>query len=51
MDTMEDSEFLAEAKKAKLDINPLDGAGLEDNVKEVFKPKPPLVAKRKRILK
>ena len=36
MSTMKDQEFLADAAKAKLDINPLDGATLETNVKEVF---------------
>ncbi len=51
MDTMKDPEFLAEAKKANLDINPDDGAGLERNVKDIFKLDPPLVAKLKEILK
>ncbi len=51
MDTMKDPEFLAEAKKAKLDINPLGGAELERNVKEVFNLDPPLVPKVKEILK
>ena len=51
MDTMRDPEFLAEAKKAKLDINPLDGAELERNVKEVFNLDPALVPKVKEILK
>lgn len=50
-DTMKDPEFLAEAKKAKLDINPDDGAGLERNVRDIFKLDPPLVAKLKEILK
>jgi len=50
-DTMKDAEFLAEAKKAKLDINPDDGAGLERNIREIFKLEPPLVAKLKEILK
>ena len=36
VDTMQDPELLAEATKAKLDINPLDGAELEQQVKEVF---------------
>src|SRR5499425_1914537 len=36
MQTMKDPEFLAEAAKAKLDINPLDGAELERDVREVF---------------
>jgi tripartite-type tricarboxylate transporter receptor subunit TctC len=51
MDTMKDPEFLAEAKKAKLDINPDDGAGLERNIKEIFDLEPTLVAKLKEILK
>jgi tripartite-type tricarboxylate transporter receptor subunit TctC len=51
MDTMKDPEFLAEAQKAKLDINPVDGAELERNVKEVFTLEPGLVAKLKEILK
>lgn len=51
MDTMKDPEFLAEAKKAKLDINPDDGAGLERNVGEIFKLEPELVNKLKDILK
>ncbi|MEK7210204.1 MAG: hypothetical protein AAB070_02180, partial [Candidatus Binatota bacterium] len=50
-DTMKDPELLAEAKKAKLDINPGDGAGLERNVRDIFKLDPPLVAKLKEILK
>jgi len=50
-DTMKDQEFLAEAKKAKLDINPLDGAELERNVREVFNLDPTLVPKAKEILK
>ena len=50
-ETMRDSDFLAEAKKAKLDINPDDGAGLERNVREIFKLEPSLVAKLKEILK
>lgn len=51
MDTMKDPEFLAEAKKAKLDINPDDGAGLERNVREIFNLEHSLVAKLKDILK
>ena len=34
---MKDPEFLAEAKKANLDINPTDGATLEQNVGEILK--------------
>lgn len=51
MDTMKDPEFLAETKKAKLDLNPDDGAGLERNVKEIFDLAPSLAAKLKEILK
>jgi tripartite-type tricarboxylate transporter receptor subunit TctC len=51
MDTMKDPEFLADTKKAKLDLNPDDGAGLERNVKEIFDLQPALVAKLKEILK
>lgn len=50
-ETMKDSEFLAEAKKANLDINPDDGAELEQNVREIFKLEPGLIAKLKEILK
>jgi hypothetical protein len=48
---MKDPEFLAEAKKANLDINPDDGATLERNVKEVLKLEPALIARLKEILK
>jgi tripartite-type tricarboxylate transporter receptor subunit TctC len=51
METMKDAEFLADAKKANLDINPEDGATLENNVKEILKLEPALVAKLKEILK
>lgn len=51
MDVMKDGEFLAEAKKAKLDINPLDGAELERNVREMFNLDPALVPRAKEILK
>jgi hypothetical protein len=51
MDTMTDPEFLAEAKKANLDINADDGAALEQNVKEILKLDPALIAKLKEVLK
>ena len=44
-------EFLADAAKAKLDINPLDGATLESNVREVFNLDPALIPRLKEILK
>jgi tripartite-type tricarboxylate transporter receptor subunit TctC len=51
MDTMKDPDFLADAKRANLDINPDDGATLEQNVKEILKLEPALVARLKEILK
>jgi tripartite-type tricarboxylate transporter receptor subunit TctC len=51
MDVMKDPEFLADAKKAKLDITPLDGQELEQNVKDMFKLDSALVPKAKEILK
>lgn len=51
IETMKDPEFLADATKAKLDINPLDGAELEANVKDVFNLDPKLIPRAKEILK
>jgi len=51
IDTVKDPEFLADANKAKLDINPLDGAELEKNVREVFNLDPKLIPRAKEILK
>jgi tripartite-type tricarboxylate transporter receptor subunit TctC len=51
MQTMKDPEFLAEAAKAKLDINPLAGTELERNVRAVFNLDKALVPKAKEILK
>ncbi len=51
MSTMKDQEFLADAAKAKLDINPLDGATLETNVKEVFNLDTSLIPRLREILK
>jgi len=51
MDTMKDPALLAEAKKANLDINPDDGAELEQNVKNIFKLNQNLITKLKEILK
>ena len=50
-DTMKDSAFLAEAKKANLDITPADGAELDRNVREVFKLDAALTARLKDMLK
>jgi len=47
MDTMKDREFLADAEKSKLDIEPQGGEELEKTVGRLFKLKPSLVAKLK----
>jgi tripartite-type tricarboxylate transporter receptor subunit TctC len=51
MDTMKDPDLLADAKKAKLDINPLDGEELTQNVKDVFNLDPKLIPRAKEILR
>ncbi|NIO08793.1 MAG: hypothetical protein GTO40_12575 [Deltaproteobacteria bacterium] len=51
VDTMNDGEFLADAKKSKLDIEPLSGEEVESTVQGLFKLDASLVAKLKEILK
>jgi len=48
--TMKDPEFLAEAKKANLDLNPVSGEEAESTVQGFFKLPPDLVARLKEIL-
>ncbi len=50
LDTLKDSEFLAEAKKAKLVIDPLPGEELERIVAGFFRLEPLLVLQLKKIL-
>jgi tripartite-type tricarboxylate transporter receptor subunit TctC len=50
MDTMRDPDFLAEAKKAQLDISPVSGEELGSIVNNIFKLDPPLVTKLKQAL-
>jgi tripartite-type tricarboxylate transporter receptor subunit TctC len=47
MDTMKDKDFLAEAAKMQLEINPVSGAEVEKLVKEVYATPPDIVAKAK----
>jgi tripartite-type tricarboxylate transporter receptor subunit TctC len=47
MDTMIDQDFLAEAAKTELEINPVSGADVEKLVKEVYATPPDIVAKAK----
>ena len=51
MDTMRGPEVGAELKKAKLDLNPLDGATLANNITELFAVHKALIPKLTEILK
>jgi hypothetical protein len=51
MGTMKDPDFLADAQRAKLDLDPIDGAEIEKQVRDLFKLEPALVGKMKDILK
>lgn len=48
--TLKDPEFLADAKKARLDIEPVTGAEMEKKVARLFQLSPAIVAKLKEIL-
>ena len=49
-DTLKDPEFLADAEKAKLDIEPITGEEMEKMVEKLFKLSPATVTKLKDIL-
>jgi tripartite-type tricarboxylate transporter receptor subunit TctC len=49
--TLKDPEFLADAKKARLDIDPIDGEAIANEVKGLFNLDRSLVEKLKEILK
>jgi tripartite-type tricarboxylate transporter receptor subunit TctC len=51
LETMKDAEFLADAKKTKLDVDPVTGEELESTVAGLFKQDPALIGKLKEILK
>ena len=40
LDTMTDPEFLADAQRAKLDLDPIDGEEIQKQVRELFKSRP-----------
>jgi tripartite-type tricarboxylate transporter receptor subunit TctC len=44
MDTMKDGEFLAEAGKLKLEINPVSGDAVQSIVQEVYRTPKPVAA-------
>jgi tripartite-type tricarboxylate transporter receptor subunit TctC len=49
--TLKDPEFLADAKKARLDIDPIDGESIANEVKGLFNLDRSLVGKLQDILK
>lgn len=49
-DTMTDPEFLADAKKSKLDLDPIQGEEVQKMIAGIFKLPPTLVAKLKEAL-
>jgi tripartite-type tricarboxylate transporter receptor subunit TctC len=51
VDTMKDKQFLAEAEKADLEVDPLGGEEVQKIVAGLFKLEPGLVSKLKEFLK
>jgi tripartite-type tricarboxylate transporter receptor subunit TctC len=51
IDTMNDEDFLADAEKAQLEINPVDGEHVEDLVEEVYRAPPDVAKKAAALLK
>jgi tripartite-type tricarboxylate transporter receptor subunit TctC len=49
--TFKDPDFLADAQRARLDLNPLSGDELQEAVERLWKLDKPLVEKLKEILK
>ena len=47
MDTMKDKDFLADADKSQLEINPVSGEDVEKLVKEVYATPADIIAKAK----
>jgi tripartite-type tricarboxylate transporter receptor subunit TctC len=50
VDTLKDPQFLAEAKKAKLEIDPVDGPGIEKMVNGLYELEPAVVNRVKQLL-
>jgi len=50
LDTLKDKEFLAEAEKAKLDVDPIPGEQVEKIIAGLFKLEPDVLGKLKEIL-
>jgi ribonuclease Z len=51
MDTMKDAEFIADAKKQKLDVDPEDGEHLEKLIRQIYATPKPIVAKIGELIK
>src|SRR5215471_2070456 len=51
IDTMKDNEFLADAEKSQLEINPVDGAEVEKLVKELYQTPKPLADKAAQLIR
>jgi tripartite-type tricarboxylate transporter receptor subunit TctC len=49
-DTLRDPQLLAEAEKAKLEIDPVDGAGIEKMVKGLYGLEPAIISRVKQVL-
>ena len=47
---MKDPQFLAEAEKAKLEIDPVDGPGIEKMVNGLYEIEPAIVNRVKQLL-
>lgn len=50
VDTLKDSQFLAEAQKAKLELDPVDGPGIEKMVNGLYEMEPAIVNRVKQLL-
>ncbi len=48
--TLKDPQFLAEAEKSKLEIDPIDGPGIEKMVNGLYEIDPAVVSRVKQIL-
>ena len=51
MDTMKDKDFLAEADKTQLEVNPVSGEDVEKLVKDIYATPADIVAKAKEAAK
>jgi hypothetical protein len=50
MQTMKDEQFLTEAKKMNLEIQPIDAATVEKLVKQIFETPQPIVERTRKLL-